>query len=57
MRTLLTNRKLFKRKPIDFENHIRGALRAYGLLVGAVARGTYEARIRELRDVAIRSSR
>jgi transposase len=48
MRTLLTNRKLLKRKLIDLENHVRGALRAYGLLVGAVARGTYEARIREL---------
>ena len=48
MRTLLTNRKLLKRKLVDLENHVRGALRAYGLLVGAVARGAYEARIREL---------
>jgi hypothetical protein len=48
MRTLLANRKLLKRKLIDIENHIRGALRAYGLLVGAIARGAYEARIREL---------
>ena len=48
MRTLLSNRKLLKRKLIDIENHIRGALRAYGLLVGAVSRGRYEARIREL---------
>ena len=48
MRTLLTNRKLLKRKLIDLENHVRGALRAYGLLVGAVARGAFEARIREL---------
>ncbi|MBR0823158.1 IS110 family transposase [Bradyrhizobium liaoningense] len=48
MRTLLTNRKLLKRKLIDLENHVRGALRAYGLLVGAVARGSFEARVREL---------
>ena len=48
MRRLLANRKLLKRKLIDIENHIRGALRAYGLLVGAVARGGHEARIREL---------
>ena len=48
MRTLLANRKLLKRKLIDLENHIRGALRAYGLLVGAVAAGAYEARVREL---------
>jgi transposase len=39
MRTLLSNRKLLKRKLIDVENHIRGALRAYGLLIGAVSRG------------------
>jgi transposase len=48
MRTLLTNRKLLKRKLVDLENHVRGALRAYGLLVGAVARGSFEGRIREL---------
>ncbi|MGY4626469.1 IS110 family RNA-guided transposase [Bradyrhizobium sp. USDA 4486] len=48
MRTLLTNRKLLKRKLVDLENHVRGALRAYGLLVGAVARGAFEARTREL---------
>ena len=48
MRTLLSNRKLSKRKLVDIENHIRGALRAYGLLVGAVSRGRYEERVREL---------
>jgi transposase len=48
MRTLLTNRKLLKRKLVDIENHIRGALRTYGLFVGAVGRGHYEARVREL---------
>ena len=30
MRTLLANRKLLKRKLIDIENHIRGALRPMG---------------------------
>src|SRR3546814_14578768 len=30
LRTLLSNRKLLKRKLIDLQNHIRGALRAYG---------------------------
>ena len=48
MRSLLANRKLLKRKLIDIENHIRGTLRAYGLLMGAVGRGSYEARVREL---------
>jgi hypothetical protein len=36
IRTLPANRKLLKRKLIDIENH--GTLRAYGLLIGAVAR-------------------
>ena len=44
MRSLLANRKVLKRKLIDLENHIRGTLRAYGLLMGAVGRGGYEAR-------------
>lgn len=39
MRSLLANRKLLKRKLIDIENHIRGTLRAYGLLMGAVGVG------------------
>ena len=30
LRTLLANRRLLKRKLIDIENHIRGALRTYG---------------------------
>jgi transposase len=48
MRSLLANRRLLKRKLIDTENHIRGTVRAYGLLIGAVGRGSYEARAREL---------
>ncbi|MDE2184531.1 MAG: IS110 family transposase [Alphaproteobacteria bacterium] len=48
LRTLLANRKLLKRKLLDLENHIRGALRTYGLLVGQVGRGDFEARVREL---------
>ena len=48
MRTLLSNRKLLKPKLVDIENHIRGALRTYGLLLRAVSRGRYEARVREL---------
>lgn len=52
MRTLLSNRKLLKRKLVDLENHIRGALRAFGLLVGPISRGRFEARVRELLDHA-----
>jgi transposase len=41
MRTLLTNRKLLKRKLVDIENHIRGALRTYGVgRSGAFAGGS-----------------
>jgi len=50
LRTLLANRKLLKRKLVDLENHIRGALRTYGLLVGQVGRGNYEERVRELTE-------
>jgi transposase len=48
MPRLWANRKLLKRKLVDIENHIRGALRTCGLLVGAVGRGGFEARIRVL---------
>ncbi|WOH80629.1 IS110 family transposase [Bradyrhizobium sp. BEA-2-5] len=48
MRSLVANRKLLKRKLIDIEDHIRGTLRAYGLLTGAVGRGGYDARVRAL---------
>ncbi len=47
-RMLLSNRKLLKRKLIDIENHIRGSLRAFGLFMGQVSRGKFEARAREL---------
>jgi len=52
LRLLLANRRLLKRKLIDIENHVRGALRSFGLRVGTVARGGYEARIMELIDDA-----
>lgn len=48
LRMLLSNRKLLKRKLIDIENHIRGSLRAFGLFMGQVSRGKFEARAREL---------
>jgi transposase len=48
LRTLLSNRKLLKRKLIDMKNHIRGALRTYGMLIGQVGRAGFEARVREL---------
>jgi transposase len=46
--TFLANRRLLKRKLIDIQNHIRGALRAHGLKVGTVAAGRFDARVREL---------
>jgi transposase len=48
LHTLLANRRLLKRKLIEMENHIRGSLRTYGLRVGNVGRGDYEARVQEL---------
>jgi len=56
IRTLLANRKLLKRKLVDIENHIRGALRTYGLLVGAVGGGGFGARTRELIEQAGRTT-
>ena len=52
LRTMLANRKLLKRKLVDLENHIRGSLRIHGLRVGSIARGKFEARVRELLEGA-----
>ena len=48
IRALLTARKLLVAKPRDVESSIRGILRGFGLKVGAVSKGKFEARIREL---------
>src|SRR3954463_7058762 len=47
-RALLVGRKLLQGKLLDVELSIRGILRGYGLKVGEVSRGKFEARIREL---------
>jgi transposase len=47
-RMLLTSRKLLQRKLPDLECELRGTLRNFGLKVGIVSGGRYEARIREL---------
>jgi transposase len=47
-RMLLTSRKLLQRKLLDLECDLRGTLRNFGLKVGVVSGGRYEARIREL---------
>jgi transposase len=47
-RALLAGRKLLQGKLLDVELSIRGILRGYGLKVGEVSRGRFEARIREL---------
>src|SRR5260370_15488597 len=49
-RMLLTSRKLLQRKLLDVESDLRGTLRNFGLKVGAVSGGRYEARVRELVD-------
>jgi transposase len=48
VRALLTGRKLLQAKLRDVELSIRGILRGYGLKVGEVSRGRFEARILEL---------
>jgi hypothetical protein len=50
VRSLLTARKLMQGKLLDLESGIRGVLRGFGLKVGTVSRGRFEARIRELVD-------
>src|SRR6516165_4984697 len=47
-RMLLTSRKLLQRKLLDVESDLRGTLRNFGLKVGVVSSGRYEARVREL---------
>ena len=49
MRALLTARKLLVTKLRDVESSIRGILRGFGLKVGTVSKGKFEARIREAR--------
>lgn len=48
MRVLLTTRKSLQQSIINLELSIRGVLRNFGLKVGRVSKGQYEARIREL---------
>lgn len=48
VRSLLTARKLIQGKLLDIESGIRGVLRGFGLKVGAISRGRFDARIREL---------
>src|SRR3954452_17467293 len=45
---LLTSRQLLQAKAIDIENDLRGTLRNFGLKVGTVSAGKFEARICEL---------
>ncbi len=48
VRSLLTARKLIQGKLLDIESGIRGVLRGFGLKVGPISRGRFEARIRDL---------
>jgi transposase len=50
VRALLVGRKLLQAKRLDVEFSIRGILRGFGLKVGEVSRGRFEARVRELAD-------
>lgn len=48
LRVLLSARRLLKRKLIDLENELRGSLKAFGIKIGAVSRGKFEAHTLEL---------
>jgi transposase len=48
IRALLAGRKLLQGKLMDVELSIRGILRGFGLKVGAVSKGRFAARVREL---------
>jgi transposase len=48
LRMLLTHRKLLQSKAIAIDNDLRGTLRNFGLKVGVVGTGRFEARVREL---------
>jgi transposase len=48
IRALLTARKLLGAKLRDVESSVRGILRGFGLKVGVISKGKFEARIREL---------
>ena len=50
VRALLTSRRLMQAKRLDVESGMRGVLRGFGLKVGAISRGRFEVRIRELVD-------
>src|SRR5437763_1281951 len=48
VRALLVARKQLLNRVLDIETSIRGILRNFGLKVGAIPRGRFEARVREL---------
>lgn len=48
LRVLLSGRKALLGKVLDMENMIRGLLRPFGLKVGQISTGRFEARVREL---------
>ena len=47
MRLLLIGRRNMKRKFLDIENAIRHSLKAFGIRLGQVSRGRFEAKVRE----------
>lgn len=49
-RALLSSRKTLKQAIANLELSVRGFLRNFGLKIGTVSKGNYEARIRELDD-------
>jgi transposase len=46
LRLLLSHRRVLKRKFLDIENEIRHSLKAFGVRLGSVSRGQFEAAVR-----------
>lgn len=54
LRALLRSRAMLVKTRTTLDNHLRGILKAFGLKVGRVAVGRFEARVRELiSDIAV----
>jgi transposase len=48
LRALLRGRQMLIKARCELENHLRGVLKAFGLKIGEVRKGRFEARVREL---------
>jgi len=48
LRLLLTNRRTLLQQRVALENEVRGTLKAFGIKIGAISKGGFDSRVREL---------